>query len=612
MGELLLIAASIAASDPVIVRIDDPAAIGALPRVESLGGPFYRIRGAAAAELRGRPGVRWAHRERRRRILLDQADPFEPLQWHLHSDGSLAEIWPRILDGADINAPEAWAMSTGDPSVVVAVLDGGIPPDHPDLPAGSRVAGWDYVDRDDDPSPVGTGSLSSHGTAVAGVILGARNGRGVVGVCPACRLMPARVLAPDSTARDGDLIAAILFAAERADVLNASWSFDPHAYVSPAIYDAIRWAATEGRGGRGAVLVFSAGNRSSRVDPYAPEAMTETITVAATDERDERAGYSNTGPAVTLAAPGGVQDEYEAGERIPRAKIVTADLEGEAGNNPQRDQSTSPGLVDDLAVTAAFTGTSAATPVVAGAAALLLSIRPELTANEVAWILTETAAKVGSQAYDASGRNDTLGHGRLDLGAAAAMARDGGYCLESPEDCGNGIDDDCDRLEDADDGDCGAAVVVPFELDVALVCVDETDCGDGYCSAADGMLDVRFCTADCDYDCPVSAACVGVAGSGRCVQACDVQADCPGGTLCTRPAPELVPPGREIVSVCLPYCLADRHCRSTSCLDGGCGGPVRERTIVLPPPEGGCDCASANAAPIGLALLLFCRRRRSR
>jgi len=589
------------AAPPTLVRVDD---VAALPRgAEHLGGPFYRVRDLSPAQLRGRRGVRWAEADVRRRVVLDQMDAAEPLQWHLDNDGSRTDLWPRIAAGADINAAGAWAVTEGSGLVVIAILDTGFPADHPDLPADRRVPGWDFVGEDADPSPVGTGSLAAHGTAVAALAVGARNGVGVVGVCPRCKLLPVRVLAADSTARDGDLVAAILWAAERAAVINASWSYDVGTYVPRAVHDAIRWAAENGRAGRGCVLVFSAGNRAQSIDPYTPEAMVETVTVGASDERDDRAGYSNKGPFLTLVAPGGMVDEWVDGDRIARAKLVTADLEGEAGNNPDQDEQHAPGIIDDLAVTATFRGTSAATPLVAGAAGLVLSAAPGLTGVEVGWILTESAATVGGVTY-VDGHNDGFGYGRLDVGAAVTMAVAGGHCVAGVESCANGVDDDCDRLVDEYDPDCGAERPQVFELPL-IPCAEGDDCGDGFCSAADGRAGARWCTAECDFDCPADGACVGRESTGTCVPVCVRRSDCPDGTACVLPAAGLVPPGQEAQPVCLPSCDEDGDCATAFCYDSVCAGDSPQWFLEPPPRSDGCGAAIG--LPV-LALLLLRRR----
>ena len=599
-----LVTALVVGAPAVLVRADDARALPA--GAEHLGGPFYRVRELPARSLSHWRGVRWAAPDARRRVVLDQSDSAEPLQWHLANDGSRTDLWPRIEAGADIGAREAWAITRGNDRVVVAVLDGGIPADHPDLPASRREPGWDFVDSDADPSPVGDGSLAAHGTAVAALAVGARNGAGVVGVCPGCRLLPVRVLAPDSTARDGDLVAALLWAAERADVINASWSFDAGTYVPRAIHEAIRWAAEHGRGGRGAVLVFSAGNRAQPIDPFTPEAMVETITVGAADERDLRAGYSNHGELLTLMAPGGVADEIDGDNRVARAKLVTADLEGDGGNNPRQDAVFAPGIVSDLAVTAAFRGTSASTPLVSGAAALVLSADPELTATQVAWLLTETAAPVGGVTY-VEGRHGSYGHGRLDAGAAVALASAGGACLPAGELCANGADDDCDRLVDALDPDCGAERPRAFELPL-VACTDDDACGDGHCGAPDGRDDARLCTAECDFDCPDAGACVGREGSSRCLPACARRSDCPAGTTCALPTAGLVPPGQDPRPVCLPVCNDDRDCHGAFCWDGACAGDEPQRLVEPPAPEHGCAAAPGSWALV-LAAWVTVRRR---
>ena len=597
-----------------LVRTDTPHVLLAATTVESLGGPFFRVHGIDSATLRREPGVRWVVREQRRRISLDQVtvDPSEPLEWHLFNDGTRSDLWPGIKAGADIGVRAAWTVTEGSASIVVAVLDNGFPADHPDLRADRRLPGWDFVDNEPDPLPASTDPAAAHGTAVAGLILAARNGVGVVGVCPNCSLLPLRVLADDATARDGDLIAALLWASARADVVNCSWSFDPYAYVSPAFQDAVRWAATQGRGGRGTTLVFSAGNRSEPIKPYAPAALLETLSAGATDDTDTRAYYSNYGASLLLMAPGGVPDEYEGSVRVPRGKIVTADLEGDAGNNPRTDDLMAPGIAHDLAVTAAFYGTSASAPQVAGAAALLLSYAPTLQAAEVRWILTETAAKVGPVAYDSRGRNDFYGYGRVDVGAAMSLLVAGTYCHVTPEVCDNGVDDDCDRLTDAQDPDCGAPEPASFDLPLGLRCDDTTGCGDGYCAAAEGQDLTRFCTADCDYDCPADGACIGVAGRGRCVLTCQDSTGCADGTSCALPDAGLVPPGQDRLPVCLLLCDSDADCKAAFCHDGTCSTASEPSELIEPEPPSGCTCATSSAGAVGLwAILLLARRRRT-
>jgi len=417
----------------------------------------------------------------------------------------------------------------------------------------------------------------------------------VVGVCPNCTLLPLRVLATNNLLRDGDLVAGLLWAAERADVILASWSFDPHSYVSPDIHDAIRWAAKEGRGGRGCVIVFSAGNRGGTINGYTPQAMVETLTVGATDELDKRAGYSNTGPGLSLMAPGGVADGYVDELRVARAKLVTADLEGEGGNNPAGDAVKSPGIVDDLAATACFSGTSASAPLVAGAAALILSFEPSLTSREVGWILTESAQPLGSITE--------YGYGRLDAGAALALTAAGEHCHEVAEICDNEIDDDCDRHIDDDDPDCGAIIVRAFDVPLGAVCTESAECADGYCAAAEGSGLVRACSARCDFDCPSTGACVGLEGMARCHPVCTDDNECKAGYGCTKPAAALVPPGQDIVAVCVPQCSNDSQCHISSCREGLCAGAEDEgRVPPMPPPEG-CGCGGAARANVWLGLL---------
>ena len=258
--------------------------------------------------------------------------------WGLHNIGQTVDGTAGKTD-ADIDAPEAWDISTGSPDVIVAVIDSGIAYDHPDLApniwanpgeiAGNGidddanglvddVHGWDFGVNDSDPMDpldLNPGGNPGHGTHVAGIIAGAgNNGTGVTGVMWTAKLMALKAGGVTRSLSTTAIVSAIHYAiANHARVINASFSGPD---CSLALFDAVR-AANEA----GVLFVAAAGNGASDNDtvPGFPAsfstpsvcgeqqkaALTNVISVAATDENDQLASFSNFGPTtVQVAAPG--------------------------------------------------------------------------------------------------------------------------------------------------------------------------------------------------------------------------------------------------------------------------------------------------------------------
>lgn len=303
-------------------------------------------------------------------------------------------------------AAEARTMHTGSETVVVAVLDEGVDTRHEDLPAS--VAQYDAIDGDSyqEPNP-----WDAHGTACAGLALAkAGNGRGLTGVAAGCSLMAVRIAR--SPARGACWQTSSEICADGIDwawrngawVLSNSWG---GGAPSNRIAEAIEDARTFGRHGKGCVVVVAAGNDDDRVQ--FPASLPDVLTVGASNQFDEpktstsRDGEywwgSNYGPEVDLVAPG--------------VFMYTTDIMGVGGY--------SDGFALDANYTDTFSGTSAATPLVAGAAALVLSLAPHLKESEVRQILCQTADKVGSRRY-VNGRDDRMGYGRLNVLAAVQEA----------------------------------------------------------------------------------------------------------------------------------------------------------------------------------------------
>jgi len=115
-------------------------------------------------------------------------DEYFPNQWHLHNTGQSGGT-----PGADINAPEAWEITTGDPNIVIAVIDSGVDSNHPDL-VDNLAAGYDFYEDDDHADPSLKDSLDAHGTCCAGLVAAeGNNSIGVTGVAYDSKIMPIRL-----------------------------------------------------------------------------------------------------------------------------------------------------------------------------------------------------------------------------------------------------------------------------------------------------------------------------------------------------------------------------------------------------------------------------------
>jgi thermitase len=361
---------------------------GYLGRLDAIGVDRYAVAdgdvAVALAALRADPRVEFAEANRHYRLLSTPNDPQFGGQWNMRQ----------------IRAPEAWDIGTGAGDVVVAVMDSGIDPSHPDL-QGRVVPGRNVRERNSS-----TQDEIGHGTHVAGVIgaLG-NNGVGVAGLSWAVRLMPIKI-----TDRFGD--ASIVAAAD-----GIRWATEYGAKVINlslgGLEDSqtVRRAVADARG-RGVLLVAAAGNcgevasyRDEGCDtlsaPFYPAALPDVIAVGALGANDEVAPYSNTGEYVRLTAPGGVG--------------------GSNRNNPlDYILSTWPPALDSAIGQPGYSyevGTSMAAPHVSGTAALLWSTNPALTRDQIEAILFETADDLGPP-----GRDERYGYGRVNVQRAIARA----------------------------------------------------------------------------------------------------------------------------------------------------------------------------------------------
>ncbi len=316
--------------------------------------------------LRNLPEVEYAEPNYYRYLNVLPDDPSFSSQWALDNQGQTGGT----VD-ADIDAPEAWDVTTGSAEVVVAVIDSGIDMAHEDLVDNlyvnpgeiadngidddnngfvDDVSGWDFIGADNDPSdPVA--ACQSHGSHTAG-ILGAvgNNGLGVTGVAQQVSILPLRVFRPIlglCSASVASIISAINYADMMGvDISNNSWG---GGIFSQAMFETIAGARH--------LFVAAAGNEGRNINsnPAYPASynLDHILAVAATDHNDQLAGFSNFGNRVVdLAAPG-----------VSILSTVRSSAYGQ------------------------LSGTSMATPYVAGAAAILLSADPGLTPIELKYKL---------------------------------------------------------------------------------------------------------------------------------------------------------------------------------------------------------------------------------
>jgi len=225
-------------------------------------------------------------------------DPFFPELWGLLNTGQIVNGTSGTA-GSDIHAPEAWDITTGNHTVVVAVIDSGMDYNHPDL-AGNVSPGlrYDFVHDDADPM-----DANGHGTHVAGTIAAVgNNGAGVAGVTWAAMIMPLRAGNAVGELSVADIVSAIDYAVQNgAKIINASYGGSNSSISEFAAIDNARQA--------GVLVVAAAGNESSNIDliPVYPASygLDNIIAVAATDPHDNLASFSNFGAgSVHVAAPG--------------------------------------------------------------------------------------------------------------------------------------------------------------------------------------------------------------------------------------------------------------------------------------------------------------------
>jgi subtilisin family serine protease len=382
-----------------------------------------------ASELLARPDVEYCHPELVRK--RQQRAVFDP-QWHLKR----TQVGGRTIDAhAGVLAAHGATLGEG---VVIAIIDDGVDIDHPEFQAaGKLVAPRDVMFSTThaqayNPRPKDPGWSEDHGTACAGVACAA-GVDGASGVAPGAKLMAIRLAAGLGSQQEA---AAFKWAADHgADVISCSWGPADGAWWDPSdplhtervplpasTQLAIDYAITNGRGGKGCVVLFASGNGNESVDNDGYASYDKVMAIAACSDRSRRSVYSDFGRAVWCAFPSSDAGWPEEGHPEPLTPgIYTTDRMSRLGYNPGSSAE------GDVAgnYTSSFGGTSSACPGAAGVAALVLSVNPALKWNDVRDILRQCCQKIDPQGgeYDASGHSRLYGYGRLDAQQAVALAR---------------------------------------------------------------------------------------------------------------------------------------------------------------------------------------------
>ncbi|MGJ1445432.1 S8 family peptidase [Sphingobacterium spiritivorum] len=354
--------------------------------------------------------------------LIERSADYYQNQYYLNNTGQTGGV-----NNIDINAPEAWDITLGSSNIRVAVIDDGIDMGvnaHPEF-EGRVLGGYTAGVNNTLGVPLNHPS-KGHGVACAGIIAGTHDDNdGIKGIAPKSLILPVNIFPNtpaniyDSGAATSSEIASAINWAWRpdlgnADILSNSWG---GGAPNNDIINQITNARTNGRNGLGAVVVFASGNNNPSVSGVSfPSSVNGVLTVGAIDKNGNIWNYSQRGPEMDLVAPSG--NVNLSGD------VYTTDRVGSWGYSNDNYMSN-------------FGGTSAACPQVAGVAALMLSVNPNLTESQVRSHLQASATDMGASGFD-----NTFGYGRLNaeealkrivpaINGSANVCSSGSYSLSS-------------------------------------------------------------------------------------------------------------------------------------------------------------------------------------
>ncbi|MEE9194667.1 MAG: S8 family peptidase, partial [Alphaproteobacteria bacterium] len=332
--------------------------------------------------------------------------------------------WAIKRVGFDATKDSAWARAGEDlQPVTVAVIDSGLDWYHPDIPQASLwrnkgeipnngidddgngyiddIIGWNMIDNNAKPW-----DHDGHGTFVTGIIAAARNnGIGISGINPAARIMVLKALDPFGRGHASMIAEAITYAANNgARVINLSLGGRGLTNIEQIAVDYARF--------KGAVLVVAAGNAGIAVKGYSPGGLKGVITVTATDRNDRRAGFSNWGSSIDIAAPG--IDVLSLRARNTDVLSFIKGVKYEKGK----------GIVGKDRAYFRASGTSFAAPIVSATLSLIMSKFPGIDAEKARRMVLNSARDIATPGID-----NFTGYGLLN--AAAALQADPEFYVES-------------------------------------------------------------------------------------------------------------------------------------------------------------------------------------
>ena len=437
------------------LSLSDGRQIGARTHVATMRG---KTSAALAAELAQQSDVEYAVVDERRKAL--NVTPSDPLfasgqsspyptdgQWYAHTaDSALVSA---------INAPGAWALTTGSSAITVAVVDTGVRYDHADL-AAKLLPGYNFISepaiagnsvgRSSDASDLGDyltaseisanstlfsgcsaqASSTWHGTVVAGIIgADTNNGTGIAGVGWKVKILPVRVLGKCG-GYDSDIIAGMRWAAgltvtgvpanpNPARVINLS--LGATGTCSQAYLEAVSEITSAG-----ALVVAAAGNESTTTGT--PANCSGVVGVAALRHAGTKAGYSSLGTAVAISAPGG-----NCVNSTGSCTYGFVSTTNSGTTTPVADANGGSTYTD---ASSAEIGTSFSAPLVSGTAALMLSAQPSLTPAQLTALLKSSA-----RAFPTTGGTSGISQCRATSGRNGSSTQDECYCTTTT--CGAGM-----------------------------------------------------------------------------------------------------------------------------------------------------------------------------
>lgn len=308
-------------------------------------------------------------------------------QWNLKNIGQ-----SKGAVGADAKLTEAWAITRGSPNVIIAIIDDAIDVKHEDL-RSNYLKGYDASNNDNDPNPSDPSEI--HGTAVAGIAVArGNNSIGISGSCPECKFIAIRVGKHPTV---GNYANAFNYAvANGAWIISNSWGFSLRI-AGDALIKAINNAATNGRSRLGCLVFFAMSNKAvdnCTIGLSADISSLENVIAVSGSNNFDKTSGNGYGKCMELVAP------TDGGS----LKITTTDVTGAKGYSNLSNYYSG------------FTGNSAATPLVAGVAGLILSINPRLTRAEVAHIFINSTDKIdpSNALYNSLGFSQKYGYGRIN------------------------------------------------------------------------------------------------------------------------------------------------------------------------------------------------------